>query len=484
MISDSIREFYLSLQDPGLFVEKTLLTADKMQDTAARGCAWAWQWIRTLVKLSLISFGAALLLALAFFVCLVTGGTPSWLNLILLILCGVAALAAFGLLTPIVMLAQPVIKAFPGFKDWLKGYPSAVASAAFLMFFAVFSFWKLQMAFSPSTAGGIFFVMLVIGAGSATGWVLLPRASVKAIITSQLFLCFFFLMASAILPRLVPASVRRMRHEESLAAERLEDSISQVVSIDPDQPPEVWFNADGSPRYSFAQDRDGVFRVFHADVEHDPGTGQKTSLVTTVEKRDEIIAQVRHARDGQQRQKAEQAAEREQEAKLDADRRFREKYLDGTLLSAPKRANIVLLVIKDEQSGGNRDIVAQHLSAWLVKANKTPVVGALKPAFYDDGLFDAVWNGDLSVLNRLQLFEDVPRSLLLCSADLSAASPSEIEGFVSVQGSLKLILVTNAGRSGPWVFDAPGAGGDQATASANCVKRLVETLDVDVVFAK
>ena len=71
-----------------------------------------------------------------------------------------------------------------------------------------------------------------------------------------------------------------------------------------DDPCASWFNADGSPRFSFTQGRDGVFRVFHADVENDPGTGQKTSLVTTVEKRDEIIAQARNARDEQQRQKA------------------------------------------------------------------------------------------------------------------------------------------------------------------------------------
>ena len=480
MISDSIGDFILSLRNPDLFLEKALLTADKVQDAVAS----ALRQIIRLVKWSLISFGASLLLAILLIVCLSTGWSPSWLNLILLILCGLGALGGLVLMTPLVMLAQPVIAAIPGFNAWLKRYPGTIASAGFLMLFALFSYWKLQMVFSSSAAANIFFVMLIIGMGSATGWVLLPRASVKAIITSQLFLCFFFLLASAILPKLLPASSRLLRHNESLAAEGMDDKISQLVKIDPDDPPQVWFNANGSPRFCFTQDPDGVFRIFHADVENDPGTGQKTSLVTTVEKRDEIVAQVRKARNVQQLQRAVQAVERDQQVKVDADRQFREKYLDATVLSAGNRENAVLLVIKMEPTGGDREIVAQHLSAWLVKAKRMPVVGALKPAFLADGLFDTVWNGDGSSLNRLELFHGATRSLLLAKADYTRAEKTDFEGLLSVRGTLSFIAIDGGGRKGPTSFASSGAGGDAATARSNCAKRLVEAAVASAVLRK
>jgi hypothetical protein len=97
-------------------------------------------------------------------------------------------------------------------------------------------------------------------------------------------------------------------------------------------------------------------------------------------------------------------------------------------------------------------------------------------------MFDGLWSGDQSILDRLRLFDGGSGCLLLCKANYSRPSKTDFEGIVSVQGTLSLILVTKEGRGGPWVFKASGAGGDQATAASNCAKRLVEAIDVDVVF--
>ncbi|MCE9552597.1 MAG: hypothetical protein K8T91_04365 [Planctomycetes bacterium] len=478
MISDSIGDFILGLRAPELFLEKALLTADKVQVAAAEGL----RQILKLFKWCAICIVASLLVAILLILGLCTGWSPAWLNFILITLCGLGVVGGLVVMAPIAMLAQPVFAAFPEFKGWLTKYLGTLASAGFLTLFALISYWRLQKAFSPGAAASIFLVMLIIGVGSATGWVLLPRSGVKSIITGQLFLCLFFLLASAIFPKLVPATSRLLRHNESLAAEVMDDKISQLVEIDPDDPPKVWFNADGSPRFCFTQNPDGVFRIFHADVENDPGTGQKTSLVTTVEKRDEIVAQVRKARDVQKRQSAVQAAERDQKAKVDADRQFREKYLDATVLSAINRENAVLLMIKAEPTGGDREIVAQHLSAWLLQAKKMPVVGALKPAFLDDGLFDAVWNGDGSAIDRLQMFQGATRSLLLAKVEYTRAEKTDFEGLLSVRGTLSFIAIDGGGRKGPTSFASSGAGADVTTAKSNCAKRLVDVAVASAVL--
>ena len=64
--------------------------------------------------------------------------------------------------------------------------------------------------------------------------------------------------------------------------------------------------------------------------------------------------------------------------------------------------------------------------------------------------------------------------LLLARASFSAAAKTDYEGLVSVQDTLPIIVVKKDGQNGPSVFKVSGAGGDEATATANCTKRLVE----------
>ncbi len=185
-----------------------------------------------------------------------------------------------------------------------------------------------------------------------------------------------------------------------------------------------------------------------------------------------------------QTQAIAEAAERERQATAEKERRFRETYVNDTVVSSSVASGEkVILAMKNDPPDSQGDGLQGLLAELLQRKNKRPVTGGFKSSFYTSGLFDELWNGDLSVLERLRLF-DATGSLLLCRANLSPDSKTAFEGLVSVKGTVSLILVNKDGRSGPWVFKASGAGGDRATATANCAKRLVEAVDVEVVFRK
>lgn len=184
-------------------------------------------------------------------------------------------------------------------------------------------------------------------------------------------------------------------------------------------------------------------------------------------------------------QDRQKTAETEKETKAEAERRFRETHVnDAVISSSVASADRVILALKNDPPDSPRDALQGLLADLLARKNKHPVTGALKSSFYTSGLFDEVWSGDQPILERLHLLDGVPGGLLLCKATFSGASNTDFEGIVSVQGTLSLILVTKEGRGGPWVFRASGAGGDRATANANCAKRLVDAIDLDVVFQK
>jgi hypothetical protein len=355
-----ISDWFLSLRDRELFFEKLLLAADQMQEAVSgsaraitNAARKACRWIIRLIMWALISLGISLFLATILIISLSTGWGPPWFNMILLILSGIAALGGMVLLAPIVMIMQPAIDAFPSLKQSLKKYPGAIASASFLILFTLFSYWKLQAVFSAGAAASIFFVMLMIGLGSATGWVVLPPVRLKAVISGQLFFCFFFVLAMAIFPRLLPATSRWLRHNEASTAERLDDSISRRVRIDPDNPPAM-FNADGTPRFSFSRDRDGTYRVFPAELEYDPDTGQKTSPVSGADIRAEILAQAKAARDASLAAARAAVAARDLEQRKAADAQAASDRAAADALEAKKRNAATLAAERDRTANAAR----------------------------------------------------------------------------------------------------------------------------------
>ena len=197
----------------------------------------------------------------------------------------------------------------------------------------------------------------------------------------------------------------------------------------------------------------------------------------------EYDAWLRHEEVRERKQRATEQAENEKQTKAATDRRFRETYVSDAVVSPPVIvADRVFLAVKIDPPDAQGDVLQGLLADQVAKKNKRPVSGAFKPAFYATSPFEDVWNGDRSILDRLRFFDGASVCVLLCKANLSGTPKSGFEGIVSVQGTLSLVLVKKDGRSGPWVFNASGAGSDRASAAASCAKRLAESVDIDSVF--
>jgi hypothetical protein len=210
-------------------------------------------------------------------------------------------------------------------------------------------------------------------------------------------------------------------------------------------------------------------------------SGAALKLAESNEERNQIIAWLRD----RLQQKAQEQSRQERDTSQSTERRFHETYVnDSVVSSSVAAADRVILAVKSDPPNSQEDVLQGLLADLIARKNKHPVTGAFKSSFYAGGLFDELWSGDQSVLERLRVLDGGPGCLLLCRATSSEAQKTTFEGLVSVQGTLSLILVTKEGRSGPWAFKASGAGGDRAEASANCAKRLAAAIDMDVVFRK
>ena len=169
--------------------------------------------------------------------------------------------------------------------------------------------------------------------------------------------------------------------------------------------------------------------------------------------------------------------------KTEAERRLQETYLNsGALASLGTIDAPVILAVKGESPDWQHDNLQGPLARFLATKKKHPISGLFKPTFYSGGSFDALWNGDESVAERLRLFDVPAACLLIARVGFSTAAKTDFDGLVSVQGTLSVAIVKKDGKNGPWVFKASGAGGDEATAATNCAKRLVEAIDLDTVF--
>ena len=166
------------------------------------------------------------------------------------------------------------------------------------------------------------------------------------------------------------------------------------------------------------------------------------------------------------------------------ERQFRETYVNELPALAPASlAKATVLGVKGEGPGAQTDLVRGRLVEMLGREGSS-TIDAFKPAFYEDDLFEDLWKGDRSILQRLGVLDQGPRACLVARVTFSDAQRTDLEGLVSVHGTLSLLLITENRTKGPAVFSATGAGFDAASAAANCAKRLAETMKLDEILPR
>jgi hypothetical protein len=330
---------------------------------------------------------------------------------------------------------------------WLLGVPAVVAYfASYHQFFHVLisegglNIW-LARAIGIALAGAVFF-------GTKWAFSLNPRKRTRGdFLILGSFLAFNLLMYAC------------TRSTDALEAE------GRLITQTGD--PAKWF---------YIAD-DGTWRLFSH-----PGyapTGEQLQEMTPEAAR-EYGAWMRDKEARDLRKAAERAAESETQSTADAERRFRETYLnDGVVIG---QENKIMLAFRSDPPNSEADTLEAQFAKLLASERRQSLSGLFKPAFYTGALFDDLWNGDTSIVDRLKLLPQPSSSLVLGKSNFSLPAKADLDGIISVRGTLSLVVIRKDGRSGPWEFHASGAGGDAREANANCAKRLLEAIDLRVVL--
>lgn len=154
---------------------------------------------------------------------------------------------------------------------------------------------------------------------------------------------------------------------------------------------------------------------------------------------------------------------------------WREAYvndLSGHPLAHDSRA--LMLLVKGQPDQSHSDFVRGELVQIFEERGQKTVANMIKPAFFASGHFDQLWGGHSQLVRQLGLEDAGFPRLLLARVEFSEPTNTDFEGFVSVRGTLSLLLVSAHGARGPWIYTVAGAGTDKSTALINCGSRLVE----------
>lgn len=231
------------------------------------------------------------------------------------------------------------------------------------------------------------------------------------------------------------------------------------------------FDRLGHPQASYViVPHTGRIELFPADQRADRKTGLTTRPITP------HIAE-RFRVQSQQDANAKIHLEMERGVALvkEEQQAFMDKYtsLKAPALDPRSGSLIVALDLRVPESLSiARSALYARLSDSIISRNMTPVLDPFTPAFYDDGLFDEVWAGDIKSLRQMGIPPSIP--LLLGRASFSEAKPSGVEGFVSCRCQLDLRSRRNSVTTSIGVVTAVGAAPNVLDAIFLAAKRAAE----------
>ncbi len=189
-----------------------------------------------------------------------------------------------------------------------------------------------------------------------------------------------------------------------------------------------------SPKWYY-EDEDGRIKVV-AHGGRGPNDEELNRMNPQIAKR--LKAEQRGEAENQRKQAKVEADNREKQAKSESDVRFRETYVNvnDPAFAPSTRAPKVVLAIKTEGSDPEGSSIQGRVAQLLRGKNRNVYNGAFKPTFYTGGPFGDLWNGDQTVLDRLRLLEGTSGWVLLGKVSFSQPEKTDIEGLVSVPGTL------------------------------------------------
>ncbi|MFH1920735.1 MAG: hypothetical protein ABIP48_12705, partial [Planctomycetota bacterium] len=145
--------------------------------------------------------------------------------------------------------------------------------------------------------------------------------------------------------------------------------------------------ATGQPKVWYCISESGQWELFPKPGFH-PRTGQRLNPMTI--EANELYEAWTHEKENEAVRQKELEAHERTEAE---ERQFRETHIsDLGILSGSDLANVVILAIKTEDPNTQVDILRGHIAQLVERRGKEPISTLFKPAFYDSGLFDRLWD--------------------------------------------------------------------------------------------
>lgn len=186
-----------------------------------------------------------------------------------------------------------------------------------------------------------------------------------------------------------------------------------------------------------------------------------------VKKADEI-AQINAE---QSRQKAVQDAAADHE-------RFLTKYVN-TNITKRAGSQMVAVAVASETRSMNHAIGAALVNHF--KAQRVQLTDSFfKPELVTEGLFDAAFNGDSGLFNKLELAKSLD-ALLLARQEVQYETNADLNNVVTAAMHVEIATLPVAGQieSHSWTFSANGAGIRRADARMQAEERIIKQIEAD-----
>jgi hypothetical protein len=161
-----------------------------------------------------------------------------------------------------------------------------------------------------------------------------------------------------------------------------------------------------------------------------------------------------------------------------ADRRGR--YLNlAQLRRSADRKPVAVVAFEANTDDQVRDSLTGALTAILQEKGLRAATNALRPAFYSDGLFETVWQGDTSLFGPLGP-NGLCDCLVLVKAVTGEASRTSFGKTLSVRANARIMIFGKGGVPGGLLeYSEAGSGFDAMGARNAALKRLGEAIAVD-----
>ncbi|RYD84820.1 MAG: hypothetical protein EOP84_04430 [Verrucomicrobiaceae bacterium] len=407
-----------------------------------------------------------------------------WITILCATTIGAIAFVTYVLVSPLILSFEVIVGIHPRLKEEFDELGRGVCRAFFYFFIPVALLWFIPADSSIGTVFMLFLLLALLGMGTLGKIFPAPfvirRSSVSFLLISMLGVTVLQLF----LPSLSTYAKWGLARSASLASPRpkvVPDS--QILAI------EDWFNhATGGANYFFAEEENSMLALYDAPG-MSPKTGQELLPLDDPEKIRQVVARASRMRERIAAETSRREKElRKNEEELRVERETREKRLlkeaGEREIEAKRRKYLsdstsITPGTELESIAWALDCDDKAVSEALESRMQLPgqIFGVFRPAFYDEGQFDQLWEGKADILGEL-LPDRRFKGVKLARLRLNRSTNPSLGGLITTTGSLSIKELDFPPRSSSSVdmLEEKGLGHTKEHSEKDLLNKLTEAL--------